>query len=241
MSYMLGKRKEFTSHPSRPSSVKLTVLGSALLLFGWFGFNAGSELAANFISANAFLVTCISACAGGVAWIVTESIDVNKPTLIGSASGVVSGLVAITPAAGYVDASGALCLGVLGGLVGYLGAVKLKVMLGYDDTLDAFGIHGLVGILGALLTGILANPAINKGAGLLYGNSAQFMVQLKAVIITISYSALGTFIVFKICSLITRGARVPEAFEYKGLDSMIHGEKSFDLNEEVIEPSNNNN
>ena len=191
VSYILGKRKDFTYHPTRPSSIKLTVLGSALLLFGWFGFNAGSELAANFISANAFLVTCISACAGGLAWLVIESVDSKKPTLIGSASGLVSGLVAITPAAGYVDASGALCLGIIGGVVGYFGAVKLKVILGYDDTLDAFGVHGLVGIFGALLTGIFANPAINQGAGLLYGNPAQFFVQLKAVAITILFSSIG--------------------------------------------------
>ena len=230
VSYILGKRKDFTYHPTRPSSIKLTVLGSALLLFGWFGFNAGSELAANFISANAFLVTCISACAGGLAWLIIESIDSKKPTLIGSASGLVSGLVAITPAAGYVDASGALCLGIIGGVVGYFGAVKLKVILGYDDTLDAFGVHGLVGIFGALLTGIFANPAINQGVGLLYGNPTQFFVQLKAVAITILFSSIGTFVIFKLCAFVTKGARVNEIVETKGLDSMIHGEKSFDLN-----------
>ncbi|NQY10506.1 MAG: ammonium transporter [Flavobacteriales bacterium] len=241
VSYMLGKRKDYASYPTRPSSVKLTVLGSALLWFGWFGFNAGSQLAADFIAANAFLVTCVSACAGGVSWMVIEFIDVKKPTLIGSASGVISGLVAITPAAGYVDVSGALCIGLLGGLVGYLGTVKLKKMIGYDDTLDAFGVHGLVGILGALMTGILANPAINEGTGLLYGNPAQFLIQLKVVGITIAYSAIGTFAVFKLCSLITNGARVTEIVEYNGLDSMIHGERGFDLNEEVLEPAFKNN
>lgn len=233
VSYMLGKRIGHTS-PSKPSSIKLTILGSALLWFGWFGFNAGSELAANFVAANAFLVTCVAACAGGIAWLLTESIDTNKPTLIGSASGVISGLVAITPAAGYVDVTGAMCLGLLGGFVGYLGAIKLKHIIGYDDTLDAFGIHGLVGILGALLTGILANPDINDGIGVLYGNPNQLLVQLKAVIVTITYSAAGTYIVFKICSFITKGARVPKIVERKGLDSMIHGEKFLNIDEKLI-------
>ncbi len=230
VSCMLGKRNDFTYHPTRPASIKLTVLGSALLLFGWFGFNAGSELAANYVSANAFLVTCISACAGGLAWLIIESIDSKKPTLIGSASGLVSGLVAITPAAGYVDTLGAICLGIIGGLIGYFGAVKLKVILSYDDTLDAFGVHGLVGIFGALLTGVFANPDINEGVGLLYGNSAQFLVQFKAVAITILFSCIGTFATFKLSAFVTKGARVNEIVEIRGLDSMIHGEKSFDLN-----------
>ncbi len=229
VSYMLGKRKEFSHHPSRPSSIKLTVLGSALLLFGWFGFNAGSELAANFIAANAFLVTSIAACAGGLIWLIIESIDSKKPTLIGAASGLISGLVVITPAAGYVDPTGALCMGVIGGIVGYFGAVKLKVILGYDDTLDAFGVHGLVGIVGALLTGVLANPSINDGIGVIYGNPSQFFVQFKAVGITIVYSAIGTSLIFRFCAFLTKGGRVNEIIEHKGLDSMIHGEKSFDL------------
>ncbi|PCI97186.1 MAG: ammonia channel protein [Flavobacteriales bacterium] len=235
VAYLLGKRKDFSVTNAKPASIKLTVLGSALLWFGWFGFNAGSELAADFIAANALMVTNVAACAGGIVWLIIEWYDAKKPTLIGSASGVVSGLVAITPAAGYVDVTGALCIGLLGGLVGYLGAVKLKKMLGYDDSLDAFGIHGLVGILGAVLTGVFANPAINKAAGLLYGNPGQVLIQLKAVAVTIIFSAIGTFIVFKVSALLTRGARVNEVVEYKGLDKMIHGEKGFDLHEEVIQ------
>lgn len=234
VAYLLGKRKEYSVHNAKPASIKLTVLGSALLWFGWFGFNAGSELAADFIAANAFIVTNVAACAGGIIWLLIEWYDTKKPTLIGSASGVISGLVAITPAAGYVDVTGALCIGLLGGLVGYLGAVKLKKLLGYDDTLDAFGIHGLVGIMGALLTGIFANPAINDAAGLLYGNPGQVLVQLKAVVITVLYSAVGTAIVFKVSAFLTRGGRVHAAIEHKGLDKMIHGEKGFDLQEEVV-------
>jgi ammonium transporter, Amt family len=229
VSLLLGKRKGFTLHFSRPSSIKLTVLGSALLWFGWFGFNAGSALGANYIACNAFLVTCVAGCAGGVSWLITENVYQKKPTLIGIASGVISGLVAITPAAGFVDVFGALCIGFLGGLVGYFGTIKLKLLIGYDDTLDAFGIHGLVGILGALLTGVFANPAINQASGLLFGNHTQVLIQLKVVGITIGYSALGTFLVFKVCAWLTKGARVPEGVEKKGLDSMVHGEKGFDL------------
>ena len=119
------------------------------------------SLLQNFISANALLVTCISACAGGLSWLFTESMDVKKPTLIGLASGVIFGLVAITPAAGYVGPSSSVVIGILGGIIGYFGTVKLKVIIGYDDSLDAFGVHGLVGIAGALMTGIFANPLIN--------------------------------------------------------------------------------
>ena len=210
LSLMLGKRKDFSIHSSKPSSIKLTVLGSALLLFGWFGFNAGSEFAANFISANALLVTCISACAGGLSWLFTESMDVKKPTLIGLASGVISGLVAITPAAGYVGPSSSVVIGILGGIIGYFGTVKLKVIIGYDDSLDAFGI------------------------GVMYGNPSQFFIQLKVVGATVLFSSIGTFIIFKVCSFFTRGARVHEIVEHKGLDSMIHGEKGFNLIKEEL-------
>ena len=234
LSLMLGKRKDFSFHSSKPSSIKLTVLGSALLLFGWFGFNAGSEFAANFISANALLVTCISACAGGLSWLFTESMDVKKPTLIGLASGVISGLVAITPAAGYVGPSSSVVIGILGGIIGYFGTVKLKVIIGYDDSLDAFGVHGLVGIAGALMTGIFANPLINDGIGVMYGNPSQFLIQLKVVGATVLFSSIGTFIIFKVCSFFTRGARVHEIVEHKGLDSMIHGEKGFNLIKEEL-------
>ncbi len=233
VSLLLGKRKKFGME-EKPSSVKLTVLGSALLWFGWFGFNAGSQLAADFIAANAFLVTNVAACAGGLAWLLFEYKDTKKPTLIGTSTGVISGLVAITPAAGYVDVSGALCIGVLGGIVGYFGAVKLKRILAYDDTLDAFGVHGLVGIVGALATGVFANPDINTASGLLYGNPAQLWVQLKAIVIVAMFSAVGTYLVFKVASWLSKGARVTENIEDYGLDAMIHGERSFDYEEEGV-------
>lgn len=233
VSMLLGKRKNFGTE-EKPSSVKLTVLGSALLWFGWFGFNAGSQLAADFIAANAFLVTNVAACSGGLAWLLFEYKDTQKPTLIGTSTGVISGLVAITPAAGYVDVFGALCIGIIGGLVGYFGAIKLKKILKYDDTLDAFGVHGLVGIAGALATGVFANPEINEATGLLYGNPGQLWVQLKAVGIVVLFSAVGTYLVFKAASLFSKGARVTESIEDHGLDFMIHGERSFDYKEEGI-------
>lgn len=228
LSYLLGKRKDHGVEEVRPSSVKLIILGSGLLWFGWFGFNAGSAGAANFIAANALLVTNVAACAGGLSWLLVEWYEEKRPTLIGCASGVISGLVAITPAAGYVDTPAAIVMGLFGGIVGYIGVVKLKTLLGYDDTLDAFGIHGLVGIFGAIATGIFANPAVDPSAvGALYGNWGQIGSQAVAMIVTIVFSAVATTIVFKLTTLITGGARVHEEHEDTGLDEAIHGEKGF--------------
>lgn len=228
LSYLLGKRKDHGTEEVRPSSIKLIILGSALLWFGWFGFNAGSAGAANFIAANALLVTNVAACAGGLAWLLIEWYEEKRPTLIGCASGVISGLVAITPAAGYVDTPAALAMGVLGGIVGYIGVVKLKSLLGYDDTLDAFGIHGLVGIFGAIATGIFANPAVDASAvGGLYGNWGQVGAQVFAMLVTMAFSAVATTIVFKVSAFLTGGARVDEEKEEQGLDEAIHGEQGF--------------
>lgn len=230
LALLLGKRKDFKPGAElQPASIKLTVLGSALLWFGWFGFNAGSELAVDFVTVNAFMVTNVAACAGGLVWLLVEWNDKKKPTLIGSASGVISGLVAITPAAGFVSPIDALWIGLLAGLVGYIGVVKLKAVLEYDDTLDAFGIHGLVGIFGSIAAGVWANPVVNNATGLIYGNPLQIIVQLKAVVITIVYSAAATFIVYKVVSFITAGVRVDEEIETEGLDKSFHGEKGFDL------------
>ena len=228
---LLGKRRDFVAEKARPSSLKLTILGSALLWFGWFGFNAGSQLAADGIAANAFMVTNVAACVGGLSWLITEWIDEKKQSIIGIASGVIAGLVGITPAAGYVDVSGALAIGLGSGVIGYFSAVKLKNLIRYDDTLDAFGLHGMVGIFGALATGFFANPAVNGKAGLFYGNPGQVGAQLMAVLVTIVYSAIATFIVFKLCSWITRGARVSERDEDVGMDQAIHGERAYDLND----------
>ncbi|MCV9386028.1 ammonium transporter [Reichenbachiella ulvae] len=235
--YLVGNRKGHKGLEHRPSSTKLMLLGSALLWFGWFGFNGGSELAADFIAANALLVTNVAAAAGGLAWLTIEWMTSHKkPTLLGSASGVVSGLVGITPASGYVDVSGAILIGLISGAIGYFGVVKLKVLLGYDDTLDVFGIHGLVGIFGAIATGFLANPDINGETGLLYGNPGQVVPQLVAVGATIVYSGIGSILLFKITTLVTGGGRVEDALEDQGMDLGYHGEESFDT-EDYIEPT----
>ncbi len=231
--YLLGNREGYKKTSVRPASVKLMILGSALLWFGWFGFNGGSQLAADGIAANALLVTNVAAACGGLAWLLVEWFTTSsKPTLIGSASGVVSGLVGITPAAGYVDVSGALVIGLGSGLVGYFGVVKLKKWLGYDDTLDVFGIHGLVGAFGAIATGIFANPMVNEGnAGLLYGNPGQVWIQVQSVLYVSLYSAFATFIIYKVISLIFGTGRVSEEVEKDGMDMAYHGEKGFDISD----------
>ena len=201
------------------------VLGSSLLWFGWAGFNGGSAYGANGLAASAVLVTNLAASVGGITWLIIEWFIIKKPTLIGVASGAVSGLVAITPAAGYVDISGAIALGAIGSVVGYLGVVKLKDYFGHDDTLDAFGMHGLVGIAGAILTGVFANPEIDGvSAGLLYGNPGQVLLQLKSVGATVVYSAVATFIVFKISAFFTKGGRIDKAIELEGMDIGYHEE-----------------
>jgi Amt family ammonium transporter len=234
LALLLGKRRDYKIVGEQPSSIKLTVLGSALLWFGWFGFNAGSQLAADAVAANALMVTNVAACAGGLAWLLVEWVTHKKPTLIGMASGVISGLVGITPAAGFVAVHDALAIGLLSGVVGYFGVIKLKKYLGYDDSLDAFGIHGLVGIFGALATGIFANPAINDGIGLLYGNPYQVVVQFFAVLVTIVYSAVFTYIAYKITNWCTKGSRVDVTVETIGLDKAFHGEKGFNITEKSI-------
>lgn len=229
MALLLGKRKGYGKIAFFPSSVVLTVLGAALLWFGWFGFNAGSELAADGVAASAFLVTNVAASIAAISWIVTEWIILRKPTLLGAASGVVAGLVAITPAAGFVDVTGAIIIGLVAGILGWFGVFVLKKKLGYDDSLDAFGVHGLCGIWGAIATGIFAVKAIGGTPGVLEGNLPQLWIQLKAVAVTIIYSGIMTAVVYFVSSILTGGARVSEEYEVEGLDSAIHGEKGFNL------------
>ncbi|MFV0480380.1 MAG: ammonium transporter [Campylobacteraceae bacterium] len=226
---MLGKRKDY-GKAMFPSSITLTMLGAILLWFGWFGFNGGSGVAANGLAASAFLVTNIAASLGALGWMLVEYFTYKKFTLLGIASGIVAGLVAITPAAGFVDVKGAFVIGIVAGIVGFYGVYGLKKALKYDDSLDAFGIHGLAGIWGAIATGIFANPAINEaGTGLLYGNPGQVWIQIKSIIVTIVFTAIATAIVFKIASLITGGGRVKEEIEAQGLDETVHGEQAFNL------------
>ena len=222
---LIGKRRNFQPETTLPYSIKLTMLGAALLWFGWFGFNAGSALAADAIAASAFMVTNVAAATGGMAWLVTEWIRKKPRSLVGTGCGVVAGLVGITPASGFVDVGGAFIIGLLSGLVGYFAVTWIKEKLGYDDSLDAFGIHGIVGIFGALATGFLANPAINGAAGVFYGNPQQIVSQLLAVLATIIYCIIATTVIYKIVALITKGGRISTEYEQEGMDSAYHHER----------------
>ena len=225
VAYMLGARNVEPEVPS-PSNIKLMSLGSVLLWFGWFGFNAGSALEASGVAANAVLVTNIAAAAGGMTWLVLEWVRKKNRTLTGAASGVVSGLVGITPAAGYVDPFGALCIGILSGIAGYFAVIYIKDWMGYDDTLDAFGIHGVVGIVGAICTALFANAAVNGEAGLFYGDASHVVPQLIAIGAVILFASITSAICFKVASLITGGGRISIDDEKSGMDAAYHGEKT---------------
>jgi Amt family ammonium transporter len=230
LSLVVGKRIGYGKSPMFPSSVSLTALGAALLWFGWFGFNAGSELAADGVAASAFLVTNTSASMGALGWMFAEWYFNKKPTLLGIASGVVAGLVAITPAAGFVGLSSSLIIGLVAGIFGFFSVAVLKNKIGYDDSLDAFGVHGMCGIWGALATGIFANPAITDGArGLLFGNPKQLLIQAVSIVGTIVFSAIGTLVIIYLTKFLTGGLRVSEEDEILGLDNAIHGERAFEI------------
>jgi ammonium transporter, Amt family len=223
---VLGKRKEAAL---KPSNLTLVITGAGLLWFGWFGFNAGSAVAANGLAGAAFINTNTATAMAAMSWMFTEWMHTKKPTVLGLASGAVAGLVAITPAAGFVNIQGSIIIGILAGIVPYFAVATIKPKLGYDDSLDAFGIHGVGGMLGAILTGIFADPAINEaGRGLLYGNPAQLMIQIKAVLATVLYSGIMTFIIFMIVKMVV-GVRVESEHEVTGLDESQHGEKAYSL------------
>jgi len=226
---VLGKRMGYGKDAMFPSSISLTAIGAALLWFGWFGFNAGSQLAADGVAASAFLVTNTSAAIAALTWMFAEWIKDEKPTVLGLASGIVAGLVAITPAAGFVSLSGALIIGIGAGLIGYFSVAVLKQRLGFDDSLDAFGVHGMCGIWGALATGLFANPAISGSAGLFYGNPKQLWIQFISIVATALYSGIVTLILIYVTKGITGGIRVTEDDEMKGLDSSLHGERGFEI------------
>ncbi len=230
LSLMLGKRLGYGREAMFPSSVALTGLGAALLWFGWFGFNAGSQLAADGVAVSAFLVTNTSAAAGALAWMAAEWLVTGKPTVLGIASGVVAGLVAITPAAGFVGMPASLVIGLTAGLLGFYSVARIKPLLGYDDSLDAFGVHGVCGIWGALATGIFADPAINAaGRGLLFGNPGQLGIQAVSILATAAYTAVGTYAVVAVTRLVTGGIRVTQESEVLGLDGALHGERAFEI------------
>ena len=221
---ILGKRH---AKAIIPGNLTLVVTGAGLLWFGWFGFNAGSALAANGLAGAAFINTNTAAAVAALAWMLVEWMHSGKPTVLGLASGAVGGLVAITPAAGFVNISGAIVIGIAAGVVPFYAVAKLKPLLGYDDTLDAFGIHGIGGTLGALLTGVFADPAINEaGKGLLYGNAGQLWTQTVAVLVTVAYSGIMTAVIFYIIKALV-GLRVGTEEETIGLDETEHGERAY--------------
>ena len=230
LALVLGKRTGYGKDAMFPSSVALTALGAAMLWFGWFGFNAGSQLAADGVAASAFMVTNTSAAMGALAWMFAEWFVDKKPSLLGLASGAVAGLVGITPAAGFVGLPAALAIGLVAGVLGYVSVAKLKHRLGYDDSLDAFGVHGICGMWGALATGLFANPAITEGAvGLFYGNPSQVWIQFLSIVGTIVFVVVATLVVIGVTSLLTGGLRVDPETERQGLDSTVHGERGFEF------------
>ena len=220
---VLGKRVGYGRENLAPHNLVLTVIGASLLWVGWFGFNAGSELAADNRAGMAMAVTQIAAAAAALSWMFAEWLTRGKPSVLGIASGAVAGLVAITPAAGFVLPGGALILGLLAGLGCFYAVMWLKRKLGYDDALDVFGVHGIGGIIGAVLTGVFAAEAVSGTPGMLEGNVDQVGLQLYGIGVTVAYSAVVTFILVKLVGAVM-GLRVEEDEEREGLDTSLHGE-----------------
>ena len=218
--YVLGPRIGFGKEALMPHNLTLTIMGAAMLWVGWFGFNAGSAVAADGRAGMAMAVTQIATAAAALSWMFAEWLAKGKPSVLGIASGAVAGLVAITPASGFVGPVGGLVIGLVAGVACYWGATSLKHMLKYDDSQDAFGVHGIGGIVGSLLTGIFAVQAIGGTAG----SMAQFMVQLKGTVITIVFTAVLTYVILKVLDM-TMGLRVTEEQEREGLDIALHGER----------------
>ena len=224
---MLGKRHDYKGHAIPPHNIPHVFIGASLLWFGWFGFNGGSGLAADGLAANAFMVTHIAAATAALTWALLDWFHGSKPTVVGVCTGAVAGLVAITPAAGFVGISGALIIGVVVSVICFLMVAFVKPRLGYDDALDAFGVHGIGGILGAILTGVLATPFVQSSySGALFGNWHQLGVQAIAVIATLAYSGIGTFLLFKLTDVIV-GVRADAKEEAIGLDETQHGETAY--------------
>jgi len=220
---VIGKRRGLGSEQMAPHNLVLSIIGASLLWVGWFGFNAGSAVAANGAAGMAMAVTQIATAAAALTWMFAEWLLRGKPSVLGIVSGAVAGLVAITPASGFVGPTGALWIGLAAGVACYWGAMSLKPMMGYDDALDAFGVHGVGGTVGALLTGVFAVEAIGGTAGLFEGNAGQVWIQAYGVICTIVYGAVATFIILKVIDLLV-GLRVSEDDEREGLDLTLHGE-----------------
>jgi Amt family ammonium transporter len=234
--FVIGKRVGFGKEAMKPHNLTLTMVGASLLWVGWFGFNAGSALEANGGAALAFANTLMATAAAVVTWTVVEWLIKGKPSMLGAASGAVAGLVAITPAAGFVGVMGSLIIGLIAGVVCFWGVTGLKKLLGADDSLDVFGVHGVGGISGALLTGVFADPALG-GTGIYdyvanavapdYSIASQVWIQFQAVATTLIWSAVVAYISYKLVDLVV-GLRVPEDEEREGLDITSHGESAYE-------------
>lgn len=236
---VLGKRKRVGKEQFVPHNIPMVVIGTGLLWFGWFGFNAGSALSANGLAAYAFINTNTAAAAGALAWLLVEWSHYGKPTSVGAASGAVAGLVAITPAAGFVTPLASIIIGLIGGALCYNSVALLKAKLGYDDALDAFGIHGIGGTWGAVATGLFATTTINEAGanGLFYGDGSLLTKQLIAVAATYAMAAVSTFLILKLVSLIVP-LRASQEEEEAGLDQSLHGEEGYrDYSLGVTDPS----
>jgi len=230
---LIGPRMGYPKEPLQPHNLTYTAMGAAMLWFGWFGFNAGSELASDGLTSSAFAVTHFSAAAGAVAWALAEWISLRKPTVLGASSGAVAGLVCITPAAGFVQPMPALFMGALAGVVCFWSCSRLKHMLGYDDALDAFGVHGIGGTLGAILTGVFATRAawdVSEGVpiGMIEsGGDVKLVIgQIVAVVVTYAFAGIGSLILLKLIDVLI-GLRVPAESEQRGLDIVDHGEEGY--------------
>lgn len=233
LALLIGKRAGYPKTAMKPASVILTALGAGLLWFGWYGFNGGSAFGANAIAGVAYLTTTIAASIATITWIALEYMVFKKSTLLGAATGAIAGLVAITPAAGFVLVPGAFIIGIVGAVFAFFGVMVMKKKLGYDDSLDAFGVHFLAGLWGAIATGIFA---VNDKALLWDGplkasgdRMGQIMVQLESVAIVGAFTLIGTVVVYYIATAITGGSRVNEEEESMGLDESVHGERGFNL------------
>jgi Amt family ammonium transporter len=232
----LGKRKGYPEQAMRPHSMVLSVIGACLLWVGWFGFNAGSALAASGLATSAFIATHFAAAAAALSWMLAEWFEMGKPSMLGGISGAVAGLVAITPASGFVKPMPALAIGFLAGVFCFFMVTAVKKAFGYDDTLDAFGVHGAGGTLGAILTGVFATNLINNAQingkvvplGLVDGNPGQILNQAIGVLVAISLAAAGTFVILKICDILI-GVRAEADAEEEGLDLSQHGEEGYFL------------
>jgi len=225
---MIGRRSNLDHNVPAPHNVPFVVLGTALLWFGWFGFNAGSALAANGIAANAFVVTNAAAASAGLTWALLEWIRNGKPTVFGAVTGSIAGLATVTPASGFVSPLSGLMIGVLASIFCYIAVAVIKPKFKYDDSLDAFGVHGVGGILGTLATGIFAQKAINPAGadGMLFGNPNQFAIQLVGVSVAVAYTFVATLIIYKFVDLFFK-MRVSEKEELMGLDLTQHHERAY--------------